>query len=105
MPSERIVAWVKTEDGTYSVDIIQYEGGLWLVPSWLDTPYPKMRKPARLIRLDALAHKDLGFLMPDHRRLVLDDPIPKSVLFGPYQSLQEPRYEVVEEPDLMIRRE
>jgi hypothetical protein len=86
------------------IDTIEHEGSLWLVPYWLDTPYPKMRKPARMIRLPKEGLRDLGrrFLGSDIRAHKLDDPIPKAVVDGTSQSAWP--HGVLEAPDLMIRR-
>jgi hypothetical protein len=97
---------VKSDDGqTYQIDTIEHEGGLWLVPMWLATPYPHMRKPVRIILTDKLAHKDLGRVPgTDLHLFSLDDLIPKAVLDGIVQSQSTEPFDVVEGPELMIRR-
>jgi hypothetical protein len=98
--------YVSSDDGnTYAIDTVEHEGGLWLVPAWLSTPYPHMQRPARLIRMDSLPHRHLGedFLGSGLSMYALDGPIPKAVLFGsPKQST--PQFDVLEAPDLLIRR-
>ena len=42
------------------IDTIEHEGSLWLVPKWLDTPYPGMQKPVRMICLPKEGLQDLG---------------------------------------------
>jgi|ERR1039458_3458979 hypothetical protein len=99
--------YVKSDDGnTYLIDTIKYEGGLWLVPKWLETSSPTVQKAARIIRMDRLAHKNLGqnFLGTGHQIFALDDPIPKAVLDGASPSQSEPPLDVVEAPELNIRR-
>jgi hypothetical protein len=101
-----IKTFVKSDDEKgYWVPTIEHENGLWLVPEWIETPYPKMPKPTRIIRMDTLGHMDLGHHSGDKslRLLALNDPIPKAVLDGlPLQQGQ--RYDVVEAPQLFVRR-
>jgi hypothetical protein len=101
-----IRTYVKSDDGnTYLIDTIEHDGGLWLVPKWLDTPYPKMRRPARMIRMDSLAHTNHGDILYNGSRILqLNDPIPKAVLDGASPSQSDPLLDVVEAPELMIRR-
>ena len=102
----RIETLVKSDDGnTYRIPTIDHEGGLWLAPALLGTQYPKMLKPNRIIRIDRLPHMDLSRHPDDKslRLLALNDPIPKAVLDGlPLQQGQ--RYDVVEAPELFVRR-
>jgi hypothetical protein len=101
-----IETFVKSDDGnTYRVPTIEHEGGLWLVPEWIGTPYPKMPAPKRIIRMDSLAHMDMG-LHPHNRSLhlySLNDQIPKAVLDG-LPSPQAHLFDVVEAPNLFVRR-
>src|ERR1700694_4313180 len=98
-------AFVTTDDGNQLlVDTIEHDGGLWLVPCWLDTPYPGMSKPARLIRLDSLARNNLGDISGRGAKTSrLRDPMPKGVLEGsPGQSPIGPHFDVREAPDLLV---
>jgi len=101
-----IKTYVKSDDGnTYSIDTIEFEGGLWLVPRWFVTPYPQMYKPARMIRMDTLTHNLVGEdLVPGVTVYAIDDPIPKSVLDGTSPSPPGQRFVVLMAPELMIRR-
>lgn len=96
------------DDGnTHLVDTIEHEGDLWLVPSWLETQFPHMQKPARIIRMDRrrlqfLGHDVLGTGLAIHK---LDGLVPKAVLDGASASLSGPLLDVQEAPELTIRRE
>jgi|SRR5271165_1074326 len=44
-----------TDDGSIlSVDTVEFEGKLWLVPEWLSGPRPNTEMPARIICLHGL---------------------------------------------------
>jgi len=96
---------VACDDGnTYTVDTIKHDGGLWLVPKWRGSPYPKMRRPVRIIRIDGLPRMDLGKpLGTDYYLYKLDDPLPKAVLDGASASTPRRQLVVVEAPELDIR--
>lgn len=105
MPQETIRTYVTYDDGQQVlIDTIEHEGDLWLVPEWLPTTFPKMHKPARIIRLPKEGLRDLGpdFLGSGIHAHKLDDPIPKAVVDGTSQSGWP--LGVQEAPELMIRR-
>jgi hypothetical protein len=74
-------------------------------PEWLPTTFPKMHKPARIIRLPKEGLRDLGpdFLGTGIRTHKLDDPVPKAVADGTLQSGW--LFGAQEAADLLIRRE
>lgn len=72
---------VMHEDGFCEMDTIEHEGLLWLVPTWIDTATPGYSTPERIVCLSMLAH---ALLPPGDRYLAsVQNPIPKSVLYGP----------------------
>jgi hypothetical protein len=99
--------FVTTDGGAQLlVDTVEHDGGLWLVPGWLASPYPGMQRPARIIRMDLLAHSDLGDIsgtgVQSYR---LHDPVPRAVLEGRPDALQSSqRFDVQEAPSLDVRR-
>jgi hypothetical protein len=98
--------YVSCDDGQmYLVDTIQHKGEFWLVPKWIATPLPSVRKPARIIRLPMDRVQDLGhdFLGTGIRARKLAGLLPKAVLDGdtPWQSTQS--FDVVEAPDIEVR--
>jgi len=104
---ERFKTYVASDDGqTYLCETIEHEGALWLVPEWLETPYPRMIRPARIIRLDKQHLRDLGPISEDRsvQFYKLDDPIPKAVLDGRVQSTPNKRFDVREAPDIVVRK-
>ena len=81
------------------VDAIEYQGGIWLVPEWLDHPDKPMTQPARIIRMDVLPHTQ----MTGQADYALRGPIPKAVLDGETTSAAGTQFDVVERPDISIR--
>lgn len=83
------------------MDTIQYEGQMWLVAMWLDSPSEGFSVPERIICLDTLPHHISSFENAD---FVLNDPIPKSVLDGRVPEKSEFEYVVKERPNLKVPR-
>jgi len=83
----------------YKMDTIEYQGKMWLVPEWLDSPLRGWRMPARIICLDVLPHqKTSGTNAPAD--FVLNHGIPKSVCDGQIQTQAEDLFVVIERPDI-----
>jgi hypothetical protein len=90
---------VGSDDGKiYKVDTIHHEGGLWLVPRWLDVPAKRETKPARLIRMDLLPYQQIELGQPAD--FVLNGYMPKALLdcSSPLKSTQS--FEVLEPPEI-----
>ena len=85
------------EGNIYKCDTIEYEGKMWLVPEWLDSPREGWRKPARIICLDVLPHQKSPGGPSD---FVLNGGIPKSVFDGQIPTPPEDVYIVIECPDI-----
>lgn len=62
-----------------TVDGIEHEGKLWLVPIWHDYPAEKASKPALMIRFDNLEHQKTDGLAHDY---VVTRQVPRGVLDG-----------------------
>jgi hypothetical protein len=107
VPITPLRTYVSCDDGkTYLIDTIQYQGEFWLVPKWIATTSPTVRKPARIIRLPMERVQDLGhdFLGSDVRARKLDGLVPKAVLDGESGSQSDASLDVVEAPDLEVRK-
>ena len=99
--------FVSTDDGKeFAVDTLEHDGGLWLVPRWIGSPYPGMQRPLRIIRLESLPHDDLGDPSGTGvRRYRLRGTIPRDVIDGvSTRSQSGQQYDVREAPDLDVRR-
>lgn len=64
-----------------SIDAIEHEGKLWLVPMWNVDTALKQRWPKRVIRLDNLPHQRLLVPFGPHNA-ALNIPIPRRILDG-----------------------
>lgn len=86
---------VRVGDAVFCVDTIEHEGGVWLVPEWIELPGQGFQKPARIIRID------LGRLQAPEGMVfdyVLNDELPEAVLDGRTTE----GFEVQECPDIVF---
>lgn len=84
-----------------AIDTIEWQGALWLVPTWLDRPDEGWTAPERLIRLDTLRVQKM-LTWPHRPNFCLTDPLPKDVYEGRVPPEQAARYEVIEHPAIRI---
>jgi hypothetical protein len=90
-------AIVNDEASLHQMQVVRWRGRLWIVPEWIDEPERGLQKPARLICLDGLEHRD----HPDRPfRYSVVAPIPRSVLDGRHPAPQFLGFEVIEAPDV-----
>lgn len=88
-------------DGIYTVDTIEYEGSLWLVPEWIDgTPSEGYSKPVRIIRMPPLQQAGPS-VSADY---VVSYPLPKAVLEGKIPTELANVYDVIENPQIVIEK-
>lgn len=93
---------VGSDDGAiYTVDTIEFEGGLWLVPAWLEAPTEGWRTPARIVRIDTHPHQRLDEPFGPHN-VVLNVPVPKAVLDGRVRPTKGAKFEVRDRPALRL---
>lgn len=87
-------------DGIYTVDVIAHEGEFWLVPEWLDNPSTGLSKPARIVRLKSVPHREcLGHSRAD---FLIPFGVPKAAIFGPYPSPGQLPLDWLEAPDIQV---
>lgn len=82
----------------YTVDTIQHQGGLWLVPRWLDVPEKRETMPARLIRMDLLPHQRIESGQPAD--FVLNGYMPKALFDFDAPLKSTLGFEVIELPEI-----
>ena len=86
-----------TKGTIYKMDTIEHEGQYWLVPEWSDSQSQTWTMPTRIILLDTLAHQKSDGKQWD---FVLNDPIPKAVVYVETEPEPDIEYVVVERPDI-----
>ena len=80
------------------MDVIEFDGQVWLVPEWLDIPDEKVTMPVRIVLLDVIPH-ERGTASP---QIVVSGPVPKSVFEGRIPPELESQYVVIERPDIRL---
>ena len=90
---------IREDDGALLVvDIIDYEGGLWLVPAWIPGPAKGTERPARIICVDDMKTSKPS---PEYEvDLALRDPLSKAFLEG---GVIKEGVSVIEQPDIFRR--
>lgn len=91
-------------------DTIEYEGGLWIVPHWVDAQDLGLTRPYRILRIDRLdgargaTRDDLlkPSTFPDVDR-EFAFPIPATILEPDFPLEQIRGFFVIEKPDLIFR--
>jgi hypothetical protein len=106
MPDEiyRVMVMIADTGQLAECDAIKYQGKLWLVPNWLDSPAEQSTRPERIIYMDGLRYQEgveQGGRKFDY---TLSHPIPIAVLYGPDPSQAEGGFVVVLSPDIKFPR-
>jgi len=87
---------VTIEGGTIeSIDTIEHERRLWLVPVWIDTPAIKQKQPLLIVRMDQLPYQEW-----DDGDYVLNTILPRWIFWDGNRPLPETNLEVREKPDI-----
>jgi hypothetical protein len=81
------------------LDIITFQGKMWLVSGWFVMPAEGLRKPERLICLSPLEHEIPVENQPD---FVVTFPIPMSVFSGHVPPGLADAYQVLDYPDILL---
>lgn len=79
--SPKLKALVGNDHGLFTIDVIEYEGGLWLVTEWLDNKALGWTTPARIIRMDTIPHQ-IASTRLHGEDFVVNVSIPKAILTG-----------------------
>ncbi len=82
-----------------SADVVSYKGSNWFVPKWRERPNEGWRTPERIVCLDTIHHRKVDFGATQY---VIDDPIPRAVLFGDAPPAQESEFLVEYQPDIQV---
>ena len=93
-----LIAIAGGDGSLFKADVIKYQKRLWLVPTWTENPTEGYKTPERIVCLDFLKHqKAQNFGDAD---FVVNDPIPKAVLYGPGLPAPKSGYRVVIGPNV-----
>ncbi len=96
----KVTCYIAGEGTLFGGDAIEFEGGLWLVPGWIEVPDQGWKAPARIIRLDGL---DLQWHPgAPNGDATLDVALPRAVLFPEPNSPPAFGFEVRERPDVRV---
>ena len=98
MPIRRAI--VVVDDEFLKMDVIDHEGDPWLVPEWLAANDGSHRIPVRMISLATVPHQVVPSGEPAN--LVVNDPLPKSLLSGPIPEHEARRFRVLDYPDIRV---
>ncbi len=82
------------------MDLVEYQGRLWIVPAWIEWQRERLQAPARLIALDSVAHRQASANVPFQYEV--STIIPRAVLDGSDQNPEEAGFEVLERPGIAI---
>lgn len=74
-------ALVGSDTGLFTIDVIEFEGGLWLVTEWIDKKALGWTTPARIIRLDTIPHQVAQSGL-NGANFVVNVSIPTAILHG-----------------------
>ena len=80
-------------------DVIEHAGQFWLVPEWFDSPDGLVTRPERIVSLATMEHQRTKGIVVE---FVVNNPIPKSVLFGQPSPEEACKYGVVAFPEIII---
>ena len=94
-----LVAFEGGDGGLFKCDTIKWNGGLWLVPEWLEYPKENIAKPKRIVRMDRFQHQESQSQVADY---ILNYPISKDAFDGNVPEVLKTLYEVIETPDLIF---
>lgn len=85
--------------GLVTIDTIECEGKLWLVPKWLEFPDERCSRPERMVRIDQFDHQE----MPGWETAsLLRKPIPTAVLHGVSDEQMPTGFEIRFQPDVSL---
>lgn len=92
---------VPDEKGNFfTCEAIEHDGGLWLVPKWLESPVEGVRRPARIIRMDSLPQTKLPAGWEQDSAIATS--IPTGVLNCETPPEKAHGFVVIDEPDIAL---
>jgi hypothetical protein len=91
-----------------TIDGIEYEGAIWLVPEWLPFPSEGYTKPTRMVRLDQFRFQRFDPPATGPGPLAgadfaVNDPLPKALFLGELTPQLKKQFVVLDRPDIRFR--
>jgi hypothetical protein len=83
----------------FKADTIEYENKFWIVPTWLEAPSEGWKTPERIVCLNSLPHQKSSFGDAD---FLVNNPIPKDILYGQIPTQLKDKYVVIMHPDIKV---
>jgi hypothetical protein len=93
---------IEGENRIFKCDVVEYKGAFWLVPTWLVNPEKKLKKPARIIRIDQFPHQDLGNVSGPLSRFAINEQIPKALFDDEISPELQKQFVVEIEPNILL---
>ena len=95
----KTMLFLEDSDEYFLCDTIRYQENLWIVPEWFESKQLKQMRPARIIRLEGLAHQRSQI---PGVTWVITSPLPKDVFDGKAQPQPESGIVMVDMPEIMF---
>ncbi len=92
----KVMVAVDGMDGFSLCDAIELQGGIWLVPKWIESPSEGWKTPARMFLMNLLPHQKMGGDWPNE--YVLSESLPKELFDGSDTSKLDIRFSVQDAP-------
>lgn len=85
--------------GVHTMDVIEHEGQLWLVPEWFDYHAEGITMPVRIVSLSNIPHERTT---ARGMEVVVSFPLPAAVFAGKLKEDLERKYTIVEKPNIRL---
>ena len=82
---------IEGDSGIYEMEVIEVDGRLWLVPTWLDTLDGKTSVPERIVLLGQFEHVPRG---GPEGQTVVTRPVPRPVFYSNDPQAEAPGFVV-----------
>lgn len=99
----KAVIIIEGEPGLAQCDLIRHANRLWLVPEWLKHHEPGLMQPERIIRLDRLRYQKVSEKGQHLGQYLVQEPIPKAVLYDDDPPSAGGKYVVQMTPDVFLK--
>jgi hypothetical protein len=88
------------QPGVHHMDVIEFDGRLWLVPEWKDYRESGHTMPARMVSLENIPHS--AHLQTKGTQVTVSFPLPWDVFDGSITSDDDRTYVILEAPNIAM---